>query len=43
MVSDDGGSQSGETKDMHRAVKIGEELCVSCNSVVGVGACLNAG
>ena len=47
-------SQSGETKDVHRAVKIGEEMGVPCISVVnvvgsliarstGLGVYLNAG
>lgn len=47
-------SQSGETKDVHRAVKIGEEMGVPCLSVVnvvgsliarstGLGVYLNAG
>lgn len=47
-------SQSGETKDVHRAVKIGEEMSVPCISVVntvgsliarttGLGVYLNAG
>lgn len=47
-------SQSGETKDVHRAVKIGEEVGVPCISVVnvvgsliarstGLGVYLNAG
>jgi glucosamine--fructose-6-phosphate aminotransferase (isomerizing) len=47
-------SQSGETKDVHRAVKIGEEFGVPCISVVnvvgsliarstGLGVYLNAG
>jgi glucosamine--fructose-6-phosphate aminotransferase (isomerizing) len=47
-------SQSGETKDVHRAVKIGEEIGVPCISVVnvvgsliarttGLGVYLNAG
>jgi len=35
-------SQSGETKDVHRAVKIGDEVGVPCLSVVNVVGSLTA-